>query len=345
MPSEIPIRNIYYLLCYAWDKLDATGLIQIGAEDRPETVNLIARILIGGLRYILKSGLDRGYELVGEDTSSLRGRIHINQSIKRQLFVHAKAHCFFDELSNNIPHNQILKATGKLLLRIKQLDTELHTELTQLIGRLNCIEDITLTGSVFRRVQLHRNNAFYGFLLNVCELAFLSSLPLEGGSGHRFRDFLRDRESMARLFQAFVYNFYRLRQKTYRVTSEIIEWDAVSHDPESAALLPIMRTDISLRSSAKSIVIDTKYYLEALKSQYAAPKVNSLNLYQIFSYVKNLEVNGGLDKTAEGILLYPTVAKKLDQRYYVQGHTIRVCTIDLAQDWHKVEADLLTLIA
>ena len=43
------------------------------------------------------------------------------------------------------------------------------------------MSEIVLRGDSFRRVQLHRNNAFYGFLLNVCQILHEELLPEEGG--------------------------------------------------------------------------------------------------------------------------------------------------------------------
>jgi 5-methylcytosine-specific restriction enzyme subunit McrC len=57
-----------------------------------------------------------------------------------------------------------------------------------------------------------------------------------------------------------------------------------------------------------------------------------------------MESRGGTDATAEGILLYPAVESTLRLSYEMHGHTLRICTIDLAQDWHEIRQELLQLI-
>ena len=109
-------------------------------------------------------------------------------------------------------------------------------------------------------------------------------------------------------------------------------------------MLPDMTTDISLRSVNRTIVIDTKYYESSLQTYREKQSIHSEHLYQIFAYLKNLEVRGGPDKYAEGILLYPTVSQTLDLHYTIQGHTIRVCTIDLSQNWQSIRRHLLRLL-
>jgi 5-methylcytosine-specific restriction enzyme subunit McrC len=43
-----------------------------------------------------------------------------------------------------------------------------------------------------------------------------------------------------------------------------------------------MTTDITLKSKARTIIIDTKYYRAALQSHYESKTVHSSNLYQAF---------------------------------------------------------------
>src|ERR1017187_4639091 len=55
---KIPIQNIYYLLCYAWDKLAEKDVVAV--EDIPTTTlaDLFARVLINGTNHLLKRGFD-----------------------------------------------------------------------------------------------------------------------------------------------------------------------------------------------------------------------------------------------------------------------------------------------
>jgi hypothetical protein len=62
------------------------------------------------------------------------------------------------------------------------------------------------------------------------------------------------------------------------------------------------------------------------------------------AYLKNLEANGGNDSAAEGILLYPQVEAPVALSYRVQGHAMRVCTVNLAEPWANIERSLLGLI-
>jgi len=56
----IPIQNLYYLLCYAWNRLDEAELVNVGREDILTPQDLFAKVLIAGANRLLKKGLDRG---------------------------------------------------------------------------------------------------------------------------------------------------------------------------------------------------------------------------------------------------------------------------------------------
>ena len=57
----IPIQNIYYLLCYAWDRLEARDLIDVSSLAGSRTENLFAKVLAEGTSHLFLRGLDRGY--------------------------------------------------------------------------------------------------------------------------------------------------------------------------------------------------------------------------------------------------------------------------------------------
>lgn len=105
-----------------------------------------------------------------------------------------------------------------------------------------------------------------------------------------------------------------------------------------------MKTDISLTSPNRKIIIDTKYYAECLNEYYDKEKIISANLYQMYAYVKNAEVQGGSAINSEGLLLYPTVSKEHSITNIIDNHKITIKTINLNQHWRLIRNDLLEII-
>ena len=104
---EIPILNIYYLLSYAWNKLDEAEPKSVGQIDNKNIINLFSKILANRTSYLLSRGLDRGYIESNDISSVVRGKINISNTYLNNLLNVGKVDCTYDELSHNVVHNQI----------------------------------------------------------------------------------------------------------------------------------------------------------------------------------------------------------------------------------------------
>ena len=341
---KIPIQNIYYLLCYAWNKLDERDIVDVRGIDSTNILDLFARVLIGGLSRLFKQGLDRGYVTFSEDTRCLKGKICFSPTIKQNLLIQAKVYCDYDELSYDVIHNQILKATIRLLITEESLDKQFRDQLTGFYRRLQEIEDIQLSHKIFSMVQLHRNNSFYDFLLKICELVYDNLLVTEDPGKSKFQDFLQDERQMSYLFEEFVRNFYKIEAQDCKVSREDIAWQAIALDEQAQQFLPKMVTDISIEGANSKVVIDTKYYKEALVKHYGQEKIRSDHLFQLNAYLTNLENKGELNTDCSGVLLYPTVKTDLCLSFMFGNHKVTVCTINLNQDWKEIHGDLIDIL-
>lgn len=342
---DIPIQNIYYMLCYAWNKLEERDIVSVDQTDKDNIEDLFARVLVVGISHLLKKGLDRGYVIHREDTGLIRGKIDFTTTLKKSFFKQPRIYCEYDELSYNVLHNQILKSTVWLLMHFDSLSEDNRQQLRGIYRRLAGIDCIEVSKKSFRLVHLHSNNYFYDFLLCICKLIYEKRLPSEEKGRYKFPDFTRDEKRMSALFEEFVRNFYKRELKdAKKVGGEWINWDGTAGNEESRKVLPMMETDISLTFRGRKVIIDTKYYKEAMQTNRGAEKLISENLYQLFAYLMNSEAKGGLDEKCEGMLLYPVVKEEHSYEYTIKGHRMAIKTINLNQNWKQIEKDLLALI-
>ena len=343
--SKIPTQNIYYLLCYSWNKLEEKDIVQVTSIDSTNILDLFAKVLIEGVKHLFKRGLDRGYLSNEDQTKCLRGKICFGATYKKNLMAKALVQCKFDEFNHNVLHNRIIKSTIGLLINYDSLDRDLQNQLSGLFRKMHLIDIIELRNTLFSRVQIYKNNAFYDFLLKICEIIYENLLISEETGKSKFRDFLRDEHRMATVFENFVRNFYRLEVPGCKVKSEVISWDATPLDEFSKSYLPKMVTDVSVEFEDFKIVIEEKYYKKALLEFYGKEKYRSVHFYQLFSYLKNLEAKGGLNTNCSGILLYPTVYSMPPSKgTMLNGHKVMVQSINLNQDWKLIHNDLIELL-
>lgn len=341
----IPIENIYYLLCYAWNKLEEKERVNVSVDDKTELLDLFAKILINGTKLLLKRGIDKSYIDYTDEIIGVKGKVQISQTLKSNLLLKQRTVCTFDTFSSNILTNRILISTLYLLSRTKGLDRELKNELITLQRMFSGIDLIEINNSLFSNIKLNRNNRFYGFLMNVCQIIYENTLPSEQLGNYKFADFTQDERKMNQLFEAFIRNFYRIEQNKYNIVKkENIKWQFDCKNQESYQFIPKMETDITLENSAEKIIIDAKYYKQTMLINYDKERINSNNLYQLFSYLINQEDQTLKTINAKGILLYPTIEKEYDLQYKYKRHIIEIRTINLNSNWKLIAERLYELI-
>ena len=342
MAGEIPIQNIYYLLCYAWNHLDEADEIDITANGTQSLDELFARVLTQGTQHLLKRGLDRDYQLHREETAALKGRFDLTASMATQTWRQGRMVCEFDDFSHDILHNRILKTTISQLADNPYLEKDTATELHQLEKQLARITPVRITSRLFRKVRLHRNNRQYRLLMNVCELVHDSLLPTEKQGSSRFRDFIRDEKKMPLLFEAFVRNFYA-HHSHFKVSAAQLSWN-VEAEAQTKDLVPIMKTDVSLYSPERQIIIDCKFYKQAFKANYGKERFNRDHLFQLFAYLENVAHSKNWHNT-EGVILYPSVGNDFHHHLALNNHPLTLCSINLNQDWKIIESRLFDILS
>ncbi len=342
---SIPIENIYYLLCYAWNKLDEKNRVAVSPDDKTQLLDLFAKILINASKILLKRGIDKSYIEYEDEIAGVKGKLNIAQTLKSNLLFKGKTICTFDEFSSNTIPNQILVTTLHGLIKTKGLDPELLVELTKLRRMFPDIDQIELKSSVFKQIRLNRNNRFYGFIMNVCQIIFESTLPSEEEGKLLFVDFTRDDKKMNRLFESFIRNFYRMEQTKFSsVGGEIIDWKFGYEINSDLDYLPQMKTDITLQNDFEKIVIDAKYYSETMTIHYDKEKIKSANLYQLFSYLLNQENDDPKTVATTGILLYPTIESEYNLQYQFGNHNIQIRTVNLNANWRDISKRLKEIV-
>jgi 5-methylcytosine-specific restriction enzyme subunit McrC len=339
----IPIRNLYYLFLYAWARFPGGAVGEVGIDESPDLPNLFAKLLSAGTRTLLRRGLDRGYRTFSDELTGPRGRLRLDRMVKEATQLRGTAICDFDELTHDILHNQVLKATLVKLARCPDVEKEIGHDLRSLARRFHDVADIRLSASCFRRIVVSRSNREYIFLMRLCEFIFWSFMPEEHGSGARFQQVLEDELRMSAVFEDFLRNFFQLHRTEYLVRAESPEWCVSEATEEDLALLPRMVTDITLRHPDHTIIIDAKFWKKTLSQGRYGDRVWSQHLYQLITYLQNERISQN-DKDLSGMLIYPDVGRSLRLRYRLLGIPVLVATVDLGRDWPDIEGELHALL-
>ena len=333
----IPIQNVYYMLSYAFHVLNEQGYKSLATEQFHNTAELCAAILAKGISMQLKRGLGREYITQSEAVSTLRGKLDISESIKTQTMLKKQMVCSYDKFSVNSRANRIIKSTVELLLR-SDIEKSRKKELRRLMVYFDEIVSVDLH-SVDWNMQYNRNNQTYQMLISVCYLVFKGLLQSQTDGSAKLMDFF-DEQRMCRLYEKFILEYYRKEFPGIKANASQIPWQL---DDGVGDMLPVMQTDIMLTYGEKVLIIDAKYYGRTTQAQFGVHTLNSHNLYQIFTYVKNKEYElGDSPHEVSGMLLYAQTDEGvfLNNEYRMSGNKITVRTLDLNRCFADISADL-----
>ncbi len=350
---KVPIKNIYYMLCYAWNVTDYSDSTVCGNEKFDDIYNLLARILIKEVSLLLKRGFYKEYIEKTETLSNLKGQININASVQQNTLKNMKMVCSYDDYSENVLFNQIIKATLMDFIKYSGLDRELQNQIRKLLLSFNNIDLISVERKHFAMLRFHRNNLNYLVIMNVCKLFKYGLIANTENGSIKFANFISD-EQMQKVYEIFLLNFYKkhLDKKIYKVHAPKIKWRLDSKaEEEWGGLFDVednpgdRRTDIVIENSEKNIqfIIDAKYYKETLIAKHyneSELTYRTSHLNQVRGYLEDSDFNG----KKVGALMYPTLNIDLEKGRIIPivGTPIIIKTLNLDTDWETIQNDLLT---
>jgi len=334
----IKIKNIYYMLAYAFQVLKEDSYAKVEAEEFEHIGDLFAAILAKGIANQIKKGLGREYVSVTETRSTPVGKIKVSDSIKQNSLRNKQVICERDEFTENAYLNKILKTTAMLLTRSPEVSLQQKKALKKVMVFFCEVDELDPHRIQWGNIKYHRNNATYKMLVNLCYLVIAGMLLTEQAGTKKLAKYLDD-QRMHSLYEKFVLHYYRKKYPQFHASAAHIDWDI---DDGIVEYLPTMKSDITLECNGKKLIIDTKYYAHTMQMNglYNSRTVHSNNMYQIFTYVKNLDVSKS--GNVSGVLLYAKTDEEVvpDNEYMMSGNRISVKTLDLNADFADIENQL-----
>lgn len=360
MPSSkknpIPIKNLFYMLCYAWNVLPMLNDIKVGDEDIKDAYNLLARVFTYGISKIIRSGFHRSYVQCEDELSTLKGKIEIQKSINQMTMQNRKLICSYDEYSTNDIFNQILKYTIDSIVSNSNIDIEIRRDLKKLSVFFGEIDSKAPTKENRTKIIFNRNNATYRMLIEIAVMLYENSFINEETGKNLFKDFFRE-EQMHKVFELFILNFYamNLNHNIYKVHAPKIKWkiDESAHETWDGLFAVDddygdRRTDIVVENKDLNlqVIMDAKYYHKTFVKSYMSTEdedsIRDTHITQVRQYLIDSEFPG----SKIGALIYPMTDNDLKSGRVknIKGTPIVYKTINLADDWKNIENDMLDFI-
>ena len=254
---------------------------RVGVEAASDIVQALAEVFARGVASAIRPGLLQGYRVRQEALPVVRGRICIDEQIKRRPGQWVPLEVAYDDFTVDIPENRILRAALERLLANPFVPDGLRRRLSALALPFAEVERL-LPGARLPDWYASRLNERYQFPLQVATLILRSSSFEHRVGDVRIEGFVLD---LARIFEDFVTAVLRAG------LPELLRGSSV--EPQARTFLDVeasvvMKPDVVWRDAdlRPITVVDAKY-----KAERPAGFPNA-DLYQALAYATAL----GLDR-------------------------------------------------
>lgn len=287
----------------------------------PSVISFFARTV----ETTLGRGVLRSYRARQESMVALRGRVDVVGQFNRAGLLTPVA-CSYDEYSEDIAENRVLKAVIRLALRMPRVDAVERRRLMRQLAALEGVADAAVRPEAVDAIAITRLNQHYAPALGLARLV-LANLTLTDARGTTSASsFMVD---MNELFQRFVTE--RLR-RALRGRLEVVDEPTVHLGLGNRVA---MQPDLVFRDAAGTVrfVGDVKYKLTD------DARGRSADYYQLLAYTTAMDL-------PEGMLIYCRRADGRDQTTVTVKHSGKRLVargIDLSGSPAEVEHEILLL--
>ena len=286
---KITIPSLLSLACYAVSRIKFRNE-EFEYSEEHALPDILALALASQARRAFANGLLHGYRVEEQALLTVRGRLNFEEQLRRRFDSPLPAEVKFDEFTDDILANQLVKAAAYRLGRMRLRSPRARESLGWIAGILAEVSLVKFRPATVPEVRFDSLNEHYRGVLELSRL-ILRHGAFESGRGQlRASGFLVD---MNVLFQEFLTQALRealgVSERTFRSDRGA---SGLTLDYEKQVML---KPDLTWWDGAAcTFVGDAKY------KNISGERVPNADLYQMLSYTTALDLPGGLLVYAQG---------------------------------------------
>lgn len=272
------------------------------------------------VKHLVKRGLKSNYVRQEDNLNFCKGKLLVNQHIKKNMVHAERFYVSYDEYHPNSSENKLVKATLLKLLKITTSNENAKT-IRQLLGSFELVDASTNYHSDLSKVHINRNNREYETLTQWSKVFLFnkSFTTFSGKDNGRALLF-----PMEKVYESYVAKYI----KQIMIPNG---WDVSTQDHgqylfEEPDKKFSLRPDIVLKKDNKTIIMDTKWK-RLHSNQNKNYGITQADMYQMYAYSKKYHAS-------EVWLLYPLneemIHYKKDISFKSDDVQVNVHFVDLA---------------
>lgn len=300
---------------------------------------IFIQMFLTEVQRVVKKGLKADYLQREENERFYRGKLLVNDHIKKNMVHKEKFYIQYEEFDLNRPENKLIKSTLTKLQKISCNSTNQRV-IQQLLFLFSEVEESTHYQADFSKVVNNRLMKEYSLLLQWCKV-FLLNKSFTTFSGSQVAYALLF--PMEKVFEYYVAHLLKnnMDHKRVDITTQERKYNLFDN-PKKFNLRP----DIVVRSNDHSYVLDTKWKIlhSDETSNYG---ISQADMYQMYVYAKKYGAEKA-NKSTKVMLIYPyhdNVPREKILYKSIDGAVIEVAFIDLDDVDHSIQSLIETMLA
>ncbi|MGV4792979.1 McrC family protein [Rhizobium sp. F40D2] len=289
-------KRLVHMLAVALDLKLEMGRITDLDWQRDTLLEILIRIFCDKLTEAIRRGMPRRYLGHEDDLSALRGTLDVPRQFTRHASNPGRLACRFDDLSQDIALNQIMKAAVAHVLRMSRSAAN-QQRLRELAFVYADISDVPVPALNWREVIIDRTNRAWQELFGIAKLFLRSQYQTTSSGSGQGSALLFE---MNALFEEYVGRLVTraLAGTEFRVTLQGGRLFCLTSVENDRALFQTKPDILIWRAGQVAHVIDTKW--KRISARIDDPKlgVSQGDVYQMMAYAH-------LYKSPKLTLLYP----------------------------------------
>ena len=258
---------------------------------------------INEIKMIIRSGLKSQYAQKQENLNFIKGKIVNSLNFKYNHSNKARFYCEFDEFSENMVYNQLIKSTLLKLNRISKSHYN-RSNILQLLHHFDPVNESSDFISDFKKVS-GSNRLF----LNYTQAIALSEVFLMNKSFTNFSGNSKNTAilfPMERIFEDYVGHLMKTYADGYEIKSQDKSYYLVSNHKDKSKFRLKPDFIATNKENHKQIIFDTKWKLLDENLERKNYNISQSDMYQLYAYGKKYALNNSYSNEPKLVLLYPS---------------------------------------
>ena len=248
----------------------SSNLASLKTQNLP-LLEIFISMFLCELEALVKKGIKSDYVALEENLNFLKGKLNINEQIKRNSIHKERFYVGYSEFLNDIKINRIIKTTLKFLYK-KSNSSKNQQKIRELLFIFDEVSECEDYKNFFAKLVINRQVKHYEQTLLWCKIFLLNNTFTPHKGDDLALALLFD---MNALFENYVGNFIK---KSFPDTILQHSEKHLVEEPKSFKLRP----DIFLKGK---FIADTKWKIIKLKDD-----ISQADLYQLYAYGKKTRV-------------------------------------------------------